>query len=103
MHRHLLSNLKQGDVVVADRPYYAYWLIAMLMKKGIHVCFRKHISRHTAFRKGKRLGKDDNVVTWSRGARPNWMTKEEHKSPPEQLVLRAIQYVISEPGLFGDS
>jgi len=98
MLRQLISNLKPGDVVVADRHYCAYWLIAMLMKKGIHVCFRKHHARHTDFRKGKRLGKNDHVVTWPRGTRPNWMTKEEYKSLPEQIVLREIKYVISEPG-----
>lgn len=30
--------------------------------------------------------------------RPNWMTKEIYRSLPEQLELREVQYVISEPG-----
>ena len=62
MLRQLISNLKPGDVVVADRHYCAYWLIAMLVKKGVQVCFRKHQARHTDFRKGKRLGKNDHVA-----------------------------------------
>jgi hypothetical protein len=70
----------------------------MLMEKGIHVCFRKHQARHTDFRKGRRLGKNDHIVTWKRGSRPNWMTKEMHRSLPEQLELREVKYVISEPG-----
>ena len=98
MLRHLLSSLKAGDVVVADRHFCGYWLIAMLMEKGIHVCFRKHQARHTDFRKGRRLGKNDHIVTWKRGSRPNWMTKEMHSSLPEQLELREVKYVISEPG-----
>jgi len=49
MLRLLLSSLKAGDVVVADRHFCGYSLIAMLMEKGIHVCFRKHQARHTDF------------------------------------------------------
>ena len=71
MLRHLLSSLKAGDVVVADRHFCSYWLIALLMQKGVHVCFRKHQARHTDFRKGRRLGKNDHIVTWKRGSRPN--------------------------------
>ena len=70
----------------------------MLMEKAIHVCFRKHQARHTDFRKGRRLGKNDHIVTWKRGARPNWMTKEMYSSLPEQLELREVRYMISEPG-----
>jgi putative transposase len=55
----------------------------MLMQMGIDVCFRKHQARHTDFRQGRRLGKNDNIVTWKRGARPNWMTEEMHRSLPE--------------------
>ena len=88
MLRHLLSSLKAGDVVVADRHFCSYWLIALLMQKGVHVCFRKHQARHTDFRKGRRLGKNDHIVTWKRGSRPNWMTDQMHRSLPEQLEFR---------------
>jgi hypothetical protein len=98
MLRHLLSSLKAGDVVVADRHFCSYWLIAMLMQKGVHVCFRKHQARHTDFRKGRRLGKNDHIVTWKRGSRPNWMTDQMHRSLPEQLEFREVKYVVSEPG-----
>jgi len=98
MLRELMSSLKPGDIVVADRHFCGYWLIAMLMQKGIHVCFRKHQARHTDFRKGRRLGKNDHIVTWKRGTRPNWMTKEMYRSLPEKLELREVKYVISEPG-----
>jgi len=70
----------------------------MLVKKGVQVCFRKHQARHTDFRKGKRLGKNDHVVTWPLGTRPNWMKTEEYRSLPKQIVLREIKYVVSEPG-----
>jgi hypothetical protein len=44
------------------------------MQKGVHVCFRKHQARHTDFRKGIRIGKNDHIVTRKRGSRPNWIS-----------------------------
>lgn len=61
------------------------------MQKGVHVCFRNHHVRHTDFRKGMRLGKNHNLLTWKRGARPAWITKEEYKSIPLEIELREIK------------
>ena len=96
--RKLLDLFKPGDVVVADRYFCNYWLIAMLMQRGVHVCFRKHQKRPTDFRRGKRLGRDDHLVSWVRPARPAWMSTEQYASMPERIELRELRYVISAPG-----
>lgn len=94
----LFGNLKSGDVVVADRHYCSYWLICYLMQVGVHVCFRKHQTRHTDFRKGKRVGKKDHIVVWPRSKRPEWMSKEDYAKLPLEIKLREIGYMIVEPG-----
>jgi putative transposase len=96
--RQLLDCFKRGDVAVADRFYGNYWVIALLMACGVDVCFRKHQARRTDFRTGKRLGKNDHLVTWKRPPRPTWMSKEMYESMPLEIVLREIRYVVSEPG-----
>lgn len=96
--RKLLDVFKPGDVVVADRYFCNYWLIAMLMQRSVHVCFRKHQKRPTDFRKGKRLGWDDHLVSWVRPSRPSWMSAEQYASMPERIALRELRYVISAPG-----
>ncbi len=73
-------------------------LICALMIIGVDICFRKHQSRHTDFRKGRRLGKYDHVVSWKKGVRPEWMSKEEYASLPSEITLREIRYVVDEPG-----
>ena len=98
LFKQLLGSLKKGDVVVADRHYCCYWLICALMKMGVDVCFRKHQARHTDFRKGRRLGKQDHIVSWKKGTRPEWMSKEEYASLPNEITLREIRYMIEEPG-----
>ena len=37
----------------------------MFMLLNVHVCFRKKKTRHTDFRKGKRLGKHDHIIQWT--------------------------------------
>lgn len=94
----LFGHLKPGDVVVADRHYCSYWMICVLLKMGVHVCFRKHQARHTDFRKGERLGAKDHIVVWYRGPRPAWMSKAQYDELPKELRLREIGYVIVKPG-----
>lgn len=96
--RQLLSCFARGDVAVADRFYGNYWMIAFLMKEGVNVCFRKHQGRHTDFRRGRRLGKKDHIVSWQRPPRPPWMSNEVYDSMPKTIELREIQYVITKPG-----
>jgi putative transposase len=98
LFKQLFGNLRAGDVVVADRHYCSYWLICYLMNLGVHVCFRKHQARHTDFRRGKRLGKKDHIVTWPRSTRPEWMSKEDYAKLPKEIQLRETGYIIEEPG-----
>ena len=96
--RQLLSCFSPGDVAVADRYYGNYWTVALFWKLGIDVCFRKHQMRQTDFRRGKRLGKNDHLVTWHRPARPSWMSKAVYAAMPETIRLREIKFTISKPG-----
>ena len=98
LFKQLFGSLKKGDVVVADRHYCSYWLIWTLTQMGVDICFRKHQARHTDFRKGTRLGKYDHCVSWKKGTRPEWMSKEEYDLLPTEITLREIRYVIEEPG-----
>ncbi len=96
--RELLHCFSPGDVAVADRFYGNYWVIALLTMRGVDVCFRKHQNRHTDFRKGKRLGKDDHLITWQRPKRPTWMSHELYETIPQSITLREIRYTVVEPG-----
>lgn len=96
--RQIIGCFSKGDVAVADRFYGNYWMIVLLMRAGVDICFRKHQARHTDFRRGRRLGKDDHIVSWHRPGRPSWMSKEMYDSMPKSIELREIRYVITKPG-----
>src|SRR5260370_2914017 len=40
--RTLLADLRPGDVLVADRYYCSYWMVALALARGVQVLFRKH-------------------------------------------------------------
>ncbi len=73
-------------------------LIALLLGQGTHTCARKHHLRHSDFRRGRRLGKYDHLIVWTRPKRPTWMDEETYQKIPETLVLREIRFNIVEPG-----
>jgi len=96
--RSMLGSLKSGDIALMDRYYCSFMMIALLLDQGTQVCARKHHLRHTDFRRGKRLGKNDHLIVWTRPQRPTWMDEETYAKIPESLVLREIRYNIVERG-----
>jgi hypothetical protein len=96
--RDLLNQFQAGDVLVADRYYCSYWLVAMLLACDVAVAFRLHARRKYDFRRGKRLGRNDHVVTWRRPARPEWMDEETYQQIPETLTVREVRVSVETPG-----
>jgi hypothetical protein len=60
--RRLLSFFRKGDVLVADRCFCAYWLVATLMKMGVEVCFRQVEGRAVSMFQQRRLGRNDHLI-----------------------------------------
>jgi putative transposase len=96
--RSMLGSLAAGDIAVMDRYYCSFMMIALLLTQGTHSCARKHQRRHSDFRRGRRLGKYDHIIVWTRPERPEWMDEETYARIPETLELREIRYNIVEPG-----
>lgn len=85
---------KPGDLLLGDRHFCSYTDIARLLAQGVHCLFRLHQRRPDDFRKGKRLGRYDQLVTWTRPDRwlpSSGMTREEFEQLPETLTVRMIR------------
>jgi hypothetical protein len=98
LFRELLDRLRAGDVVVADRYYCSYWLIALLRALGVDVAFRLHHMRKYDFRRGRRLGRGDHLVTWAKPERPEWMSVAMYESLPDTLTIREVRFPVRMPG-----
>jgi hypothetical protein len=96
--RSLLDSLSAGDVLVADRYYCSFLMIALLGQRGIDVCARLHQCRKADFRRGQRLGPDDHLITWTKPPRPEWMDESTYATIPATLTLREVRYCVTVPG-----
>ena len=86
--------LQPGDVLLADRHYCSYVDITQLQQRGVFCLFRLHQRRKADFRRGQRLGHDDQLVTWSRPEQ--WfksfgISREEFEQLPETLTVRQVR------------
>jgi hypothetical protein len=96
--RDLLEAFDKDDVVVFDRYCCSFMMLALFSRRSIDVCARLHQRRISDFRRGKRLGHDDHLVTWTRPIRPPWMTPALYDQIPETLTLREVRFDVCEPG-----
>ena len=96
--RAILQRLAPRDIAVMDRCYCSFMMISLLLSRDVHTCVRKHHSRHSDFRRGKRLGKYDHIIVWSRPSCPKWMDDATYAQIPGTLELREIRYNIVEKG-----
>ena len=97
--RGLIEGFQRDDLVVADRGFCCYVLLALLWRRGVSSLFRLHQSRVADWRKGKRLGKQDRLFTWSRPRlRPPWLPQCLWKTIPEQLTVRVIRFPLHRQG-----
>jgi hypothetical protein len=96
--RTLLARLRPGDILLGDRYYGSYWLIALAQQLGIDVVFRQHQRRASDFRRGRHLGPHDHVVVWTKPKRPDWLDEATYQALPETLTVRELLVSVSVPG-----
>jgi len=96
--RALLGQIPPGSIILADRYYCSYFLIALLQAHGVEVVFRLHQRRGVDFRRGRRLGPDDHLVSWDKPPRPDWMDEGVYAALPATLEVREMRTQVRQPG-----
>jgi hypothetical protein len=96
--RSLLGRFKRGDILLADRYYCSYFMIALLQELGIDFVARLHQRRAVNFRRGRHLGKEDHVVTWDRPQRPKWMDQQTYDRVPSSIEAREMRVRVRQHG-----
>jgi hypothetical protein len=95
----ILAGLSPGDIVLADRYLCAYCMFALFLVQNVDLTARLHQARKADFRRGRRLGKDDHLVEWSKPACcPPWMSKAVFALLPAVLTLREVRVRVVCPG-----
>jgi hypothetical protein len=97
--RQLLAGLRPGDVLVVDAIFANYWMIGLLLARGVDVVTHHDGRRKVDFRTGQRVGRHDHLVTWSKPAKaPAWMDQQVYLSLPETLTLRELRVQVQPRG-----
>lgn len=96
----LFKHLKRNDILMGDRFYGTYRIFSELVNRHCDGVFRLHNSREqwTDFRRGKRLGVNERLITWYRPSRMKGLTKDQVQAYPDCLTLRVIRYYTNRPG-----
>lgn len=103
LFRELFERLNADDIVLADRCYCSYFMIALLKELGIDFVVRLHQRRAADFRRGRRLGKGDHLVTWIRPPKPPWMDCPTYDRMPESIEVREVLVHVDRPGFRSES
>jgi len=103
LFRELLDRLAEGDIVLADRYYCSYFMIALLMELGVDLVVRLHPRRTADFRRGRRLHKGDHLVEWKRPVKPSWMDRKTYDKMPESIEVREVLVRVDQPGFRTES
>ena len=89
----ILGGVGRGEILVADRAYCSYEAIARSTMQGSDMVVRLHQKRKVDWRRGKKMGPNQRVVTWVRPRRPRGANPdaEAWRALPDSMEVRLIK------------
>jgi Transposase DDE domain len=96
--RQLTDAFEAGDVVLGDRTFGGFYELAFWQSRGVDAVVRLHHARRVDFRTGRRLGREDHVVVWSRPDRPGWVDDATFAALPRRLEVREVAVRVTRVG-----
>lgn len=96
--RSILSRILPGTILLADRYYASFWLLAQSELKQIDLVARVHHKRKVDFRRGLKQGYLDQLVAYHKPQRPKWMSEEEYAKYPSFILVRHLKYKVEQKG-----
>ena len=99
LFRTLEDRLEPGDVLLADRYYCTYAEIAELRRNHVDLVVKLHQARDCDFSQGRRLGKNDHIVTWTKPRQcPPGLDREVFKRLPKTMEVREVKVAVQQKG-----
>jgi len=97
----ILGSLSPQDVLIADRGFCNYALVALLFRNQVDVVARIPTNvRKIDFRKGKRLASKDALFVWNKSKIPcKWLPLDQWLGLPQTLTVRILRVRVRLPGL----
>lgn len=89
--RRIFNCIERDDILLGDRYYPSFFLIADVLERGADGIFRGQAQRRYDFRKGEALGEKDHIIEWIKPKKPDWMDPETYKSYPDKMRVREFK------------
>ena len=96
--RTLHDSMEPDDILLGDRIFCTFFDMALLQERRVDVVARLHQQRRVDFRRGRRLGRDDHLVVWTKPRRPDWMDEETYQRLPDEITVREVRVRVTIPG-----
>ena len=96
--RRLLDLISPGTILLADRYYATFWLLAAGEMRKIDLVARVHQLRKIDFRRGLKLGYFDQLVAYTKPVCPQWMNQEQYDTFPSVILIRHLRYKVEQRG-----
>jgi hypothetical protein len=89
----MLPYIGRNEVLVGDRAFCSYEMMARTSAQGAWMLARLHQMRKTDWRKGKKAGPNQRIVTWRKPTQPkgSCLSREQWALLPDQLQVRLIK------------
>jgi len=89
----MLPYIGRDEVLVGDRAFCSYEMMARTIDQGAWMLARLHQMRKNDWRKGKKAGADQRIVTWCKPRQPkgSCLLPEQWAQLPEQIQVRLIK------------
>ena len=95
----LWEHLRPGDVLLADRGFSRWAVLAECFRRQIHGVIRWDSWRRPDFRRGKRLSKNERLIRWFKPRTcAASLTAEQWAALPEYLDVRLVRCRMGLPG-----
>ena len=99
LFRGLRGLIGRGDILLADRAFCSFAELALAVQRGADVLMRLHCRRKPDFSRGRILGLQDHIATWTRpDRRPPGLPQEDYELLPDTLDVREIRYRVEAHG-----
>jgi len=98
LFRELEGNLERGDVLLADRLYANFWIVARCLAAGVDVVMRQHAGRKPLWYRGRGHRTDNRRVWWQKPPRPEWLSQEDYDRLPQWVRLRGVRVDVRQRG-----
>jgi hypothetical protein len=85
----LIEYIAPHDLLLADRYYCTWAILALMMQQGSHLLVQNHAQRKPDFSSGQRLGPKDHLVEWKKPKKKHdWISQYDYDALPNSILIR---------------